>query len=199
MADNRHRTRPGGAVFAVVIPPLLAILAAGCGADATPPPPPPACDEECKDEIALRALRETTKLVYNITLQGKPVGDHDLVTPCPQGGGARVLGNAVANPEQGATIVKLRYFFLECHYLFKDEEAKENYDMKVSGELTQEGVLAVQPSATTALVMRSDLIRFDGTVHDPPIEYKADCPLELGQTGNILSGKLCGRTAGTDL
>jgi hypothetical protein len=38
--------------------------------------------------------------------------------------------------------------------------------------------MAVQPSATTALVMQSDAISLAGTVHDPPREYLAlDCPV----------------------
>ena len=47
--------------------------------------------------------------------------------------------------------------------------------------------------------MKSDGITFDGTVHDPPLPYAATCPVELGQNGNLLTGKLCGRDAKTDL
>ena len=172
---------------------------AGCGADVTPPPAPPPCEEECKDEIAIRALRETTKLAFNLTFQGKPVGSHDLVTPCPLGGGARVSGTASSNAIQGATEVKLTYVLLGCSYLFKDEDAKENYRMTLTGTMTQEGIIAVQPSATTALVMRSEKMTFAGTVHDPPIDYDAECPVELGQNGNVLTGTICGRDASTDL
>ena len=179
----------------------LATLASAlaCGSAATPPPKPPPCDEECKDGVAIKALRETTKLAFNLTLQGKPVGTHDLTTPCPQGGAARVFGTATSNALQGATEVKLTYVLAECGYLFKDDDADDNYSMTISGMITQEGILAVQPTATSAIIMKSDLVKMSGTVYDPPLEYTAECPVELGQNGNKLTGKICGREAQTDL
>ena len=74
-----------------------------------------------------------------------------------------------------------------------------NYSVKISGTLTQEGILAVQPTATSALVMKSEGVKLSGTVYDPPIDYTVDCPVELGQNGNKLTGKICGRDAKTDL
>jgi hypothetical protein len=183
--------------FTLLLGALLVL--AGCGTKATSPPAAPPCDEECKDEIALRALRETTKLAFNLTFQGKPVGTYDLSTSCPLGGTARVSGTATSNAIQGATQVKLTYVLVGCGYLFKDDEPKENYKMILSGTMTQEGVIAVQPSATSALVMKSGSIVFAGTVHDPPIDYAAECAVELGQNGNVLTGTICGREAKTDL
>jgi hypothetical protein len=188
-------TRRGFLSFSLTI----ALLASACGTVAADPPPPAVCDEECKDEIALRALRETMKLAFNLTFQGKPVGTYDLSTPCPLGGRAQVTGTATSNAIQGATEVKLTYVLQACGYLFKDDEPKENYSMVLAGTVTQEGIIAVQPSATSALVMKSDAVVFAGTVHDPPFEYKAACPVELGQNGNILTGKICGRESKTDL
>jgi hypothetical protein len=58
----------------------------------------------------------------------------------------------------------------------------------------------VQPSITTALLMASDSLTLTGTVYDPPISYSADaCALELSQSGDDLSGTICGRPAGVDL
>ncbi len=175
------------------------LFGAGCGAAATAPPKPPPCDDECKDGVAIKALRETTKLAFNLTLQGKPVGTHDVTTPCPQGGAARVFGTATSNALQGATEVKLTYVLADCSYLFKDDDAEDNYSMTISGMITQEGILAVQPTATSAIIMKSDLVKMSGTVYDPPLEYTAECPVELGQNGNRLTGKICGREAKTDL
>lgn len=189
-------------VFSKILQPLALgamLVSAGCGATATAPPKPPPCDDECKDGVALKALRETTKLVFNLTLQGKPVGTHDAVTPCPFGGGARVFGTATSNALQGATEVKLTYVLAECAYTFKDDDAEDNYAVTISGTITQEGILAVQPTATSAIIMKSDQIKMSGTVYDPPLEYSADCPVELGQNGNKLTGKICGRDAQTDL
>lgn len=187
-------------VLALISLALGASLAsAGCGASATSPPPPPPCDDACKDGVAIKALRETTKLAYNLTFQGKPVGAHDLVTPCPLGGGARVFGAATSNALQGSTEVKLTYVLAECAYLFKDDDAEDNYAMTITGTITQEGILAVQPSSTSAVVMKSDLVKMIGTVYDPPLDYAAECPVELGQNGNKLTGTVCGREAHTDL
>ncbi len=175
------------------------VLGAGCGTAATPPPKPPPCDEECKDGVAIKAIRETTKLAFNLTFQGKPVGTHDLTTPCPLGGAARVFGTATSNALQGATEVKLTYVLAECKYLFKDDDAEDNYSMTLTGTMTQEGILAVQPTATSAIIMKSELMKMTGTVYDPPLDYAAECPVELGQNGNKLTGKICGREAQTDL
>jgi hypothetical protein len=173
--------------------------AAGCQADATPPPPPPPCDQKCQDAVAIQAIRETAKLAFNISLQGKRVGAQDATTPCPFGGAVRIVGTATSNAMQGATEVNLTYVMDRCSYLFKDDEPADNYRTRITGVLTQVGIIAVQPSATTALVMKSDSITFDGTVYDPPIEYVATCPVELAQNGNKLTGTICGREAVTDL
>src|SRR5262249_2516535 len=85
---------------------VLAVSACGTKAAATAPPP---CDGTCQDGIAIRALRETAKLAFNLTLQGKPVGQHDETTPCPLGGSVHVFGVATSNAVQGATEVDLTY------------------------------------------------------------------------------------------
>src|SRR5689334_14405646 len=117
--DPEHRGR--GRILNMLLPrfalALLLLTLTACGSKVSDPPPPPPCDEECKDEIALRALRETTKLAFNLTLQGKPVGEHDRSTPCPLGGTARVAGVATSNAVQGATEVKLVYVLAACGYL----------------------------------------------------------------------------------
>jgi hypothetical protein len=170
----------------------------GCSDDKAEPSPP--CEERCRDNTAARALRETMKLAYNLTLQGNPVGPQDELTPCPLGGSAHVFGDASSNPKFGATEVDLTYELDACHYFSRDEAPGENYDMVVTGTLTQVGTLAVQPTATTALVIQSGSVTLTGNVYDPPIDYAADaCAVALGQDGNFLSGKLCGREVGLDL
>ena len=47
--------------------------------------------------------------------------------------------------------------------------------------------------------MKSEAMKLDGTVCDPPLDYAAECPVELGQNGNKLTGKICGRETTTDL
>ncbi|MBX3233207.1 MAG: hypothetical protein KIT84_20660 [Labilithrix sp.] len=182
---------------------FMLALAAGPACDGasavTPPPEAPPCDDECKDEIAVRAVRETVKLAFNLTFQGKPVGEYDLAAKCPQGGAVRVTGSATSNAIQGATEVRIVYQLEECAYLSKDEDADENYETKITGVFTQEGVMAVQPTSPTALIMASPSLKIEGSVYDPPSPYNVECPLQLGQTGNALSGKICGRNVETDL
>jgi hypothetical protein len=176
---------------------VLALCAVACAEEEAPPPP---CDARCEDGVAMRALRETLKLVYNLTLQGKPVGEQDATTPCSFNGSARVYGHATSNPEFGATEVDLRYELQYCAHAEFDEEPEENYEMGFLGVVTQQGTLAVQPSATTALLMHSDAISMIGTVHDPPRDYAAsDCALDLAQSGNDLAGTFCERSVGVDL
>ncbi len=170
-----------------------------CQADATPPPPPPPCDEKCQDGIAVKALREMMKLAFNLTFQGKPVGEHDLSTPCMFGGSARVHGTATSNAIQGATEVRLTYVFTSCGYQFEDDDLDDNYEMTLDGTITQEGIIAVQPSAASAVVMKSDAMKLTGTVYDPPIDYAAECPVELGQNGNTVTARICGRDAKAEL
>jgi hypothetical protein len=176
-----------------------AFASVGCQADATPPPPPPPCDEKCKDGIAVKAVREMMKLAFNLTFQGKPVGEHDIEAPCMFGGSARVYGTATSNAIQGATEVRLTYVFTKCGYQFQDDKLENNYKMNLDGTMSQEGIIAVQPSAPAAVIMKSDAMKLTGTVYDPPIDYTADCPVELGQNGNTLSAKICGRDAKADL
>ncbi|HEX6274954.1 MAG TPA: hypothetical protein VFZ53_18055 [Polyangiaceae bacterium] len=164
------------------------------------PPEPPPCDDACTDGIALRSLRETMKLVYNITLQGNPEGAQDESTPCPLGGSARIFGTATANPVHGATEVELTYELDDCRYVEIDDEPVETYAMMVDGVVTQSGVLAVQPTATTALLFQSDSVTLTGSVFDPPRPFlEEDCVLDVVQNGNDLSGLLCEREVGVDL
>ncbi len=175
---------------------VAALALAGCGSKAEDAPTA-VCDEACRDGIAVRALREELKLVYNLTLQGKPVGPQDATTPCPLGGSARVTGTATSNAMQGATDVDLVLELDHCAYRRTDDKPESTYDVTITGAVTERGILAVQPSATTALVFESDAITIEGTVGDPPAPYLADaCPLKLGQSGGSVAGKLCGRDAG---
>jgi hypothetical protein len=181
---------------------LALVLVAACGSNAgnTPPPPPP-CDQKCADADALRAFREILKLVYNVTLQGKPVGQHDETTPCPFGGSARVFGSATSNALQGATEVQLTYEFHQCAYHRTDTDPDQTYSIALDGAATENGTIAVQPSATTSIVLKSDALTFAGTVHDgPPKEFdQSACAVALVQDGNHLSGVLCKRDAAVDL
>ncbi len=96
--------------------------------------------------------------------------------------------------------MELTYELAACHYLSRDDEPGENYDMTVTGTVSQSGTLAVQPTATTALVMQGAAVTLVGNVYDPPIDYAADaCAVEFGQSGNQLSGTLCGREFGVGL
>jgi hypothetical protein len=164
------------------------------------PPEPPPCDDACNDGIALRSLRETMKLVYNITLQGNPEGDQDETTECPLGGNARIFGTATAEPVHGATEVELTYELDDCAYIELDDEPEESYRMRLDGTVTQSGTIAVQPTATTALLMKSDSMTLDGTVFDPPRDFQEeDCVVDVAQNGNDLSGLFCDREVGVDL
>ena len=188
--------------FAATAVALVLALAAplpACTGGPDPPPAPP-CDQKCRDATALRGLRETTKLAFNLTLQGKPVGEHDETIPCIRGGSARVFGRATSNADQGATNVDLTYVFTNCAYFFRDDDPEDNYDLVLSGTITQTGIIAVQPSASSALLMKSERMSVSGTVYDPPEPFEEDdCPLELVQNGNQLSGSMCGRLAAVDL
>jgi hypothetical protein len=193
MAERRrsaHR-KPG-----LLLAALLGALACtdGESTDAKP------CEQECRDEVALRGVREILKLAYNLTLQGNPVGTQDETTACPLGGNARVFGEATSNPVHGATEVALSYELDLCAHLERDEEPHENYALLLSGTIEQSGTIAVQPSATSALLMFSDSLSVAGTVYDPALEYfEMDCTLELGQNGNNVSGLFCGREVGLEL
>jgi hypothetical protein len=177
---------------------VLAVLATlGCGDEAPAAPP---CEQECQDAVAVRSLREVMKLVYNLTLQGKPVGPQEATTPCPQGGTAHVFGEATSEPVQGATEVTLTYELEACAHLERDDEPPENYSMTLTGSVKQQGIIAVQPTATSALVMSSESMTFAGTVYDPPLPYdEQGCAVQLGQSGSNVSGTICGRIAGLDL
>lgn len=178
---------------------VLALVLAACGTKVNEPPPPPPCEQKCIDEGIARSVRETAKLAYNLTLQGKPVGPQDATTPCPLGGTVHVYGTATSNAVQGATEVSLTYELDACAYLLQDDAPQNNYRMNLTGVLTQKGIIAVQPTATTALNFESGGITFEGTVYEPPVPAKGTCPMRFGQNGNNLSGLICDRAVGFTL
>jgi hypothetical protein len=175
----------------------LVLLLPACGEEDEQPK---SCDAACQDAVAARGLRDVLKLVYNLTLQGNPVGAQDEQTPCPHGGSARVTGLATSNAEQGATEVELGYQLDACHYQHRDDDAEESYDLVIDGQIGEAGVLAVQPTATTALLFASDRISIEGEVFDPAQGYaESECALRLAQDGDHLSGTWCQRVVGFDL
>jgi hypothetical protein len=160
----------------------------------------PACDSKCMDGVAVLALRDAIKLVYNVTLQGQPVGMQDKTTPCPQGGSARVYGTASSNASQGTTVVMLTYDFAQCHDSQVDADPTHAFDITIDGSITEQGSIAVQPSSTTSLLLRSSSMTLTGEVYSPGVHYDAmACVVTLGQDGGNVSGTLCGRPAGTSL
>lgn len=196
---------------ALVAKALLACAASagpalGCGASKAVTPPPP-CDQTCKDNIAMRAIRETMRWVYNQELPGSPVGDQDASAQCLMQGTTAIFGDAGSNPVQGVTRVDLTYVFDGCFYSpAKNATHDRNYAMTLNGTVTEQGILSVQPSTTTSLVIRSMAITLAGTVDDPPVAYTdADagdsdagpvtCELDMGQNGNMMSGTICQREA----
>ena len=124
----------------------------------------PACDPQCTDGVALLALRDAIKLVYNVTLQGQPVGAQDKTTACPQGGTAHVHGTAKSNADQGTTSVMLTYDLSQCHYSQVDSDPSHAFDVTLTGSITEQGIIAVQPSSTTSLALQSDSMSIVGQV-----------------------------------
>jgi hypothetical protein len=199
---------------------MLTLSLGACGTGKQPAPPPP-CDQQCMDGVAVRALRDTMKLAYNRILLGKAVGTYEAGTPpyascvapdggltpgvpcpCPLGGTIMLFGQATSNAIQGATMVQLTYVLDHCQLSTIGASTKPEtiYKLTMTGTATENGTIAVQPTANTSLDIKSDTISFAGTVYDPPIDYESDnCQLVLGQNGNDLSGTLCGRDCGTSL
>jgi hypothetical protein len=174
-------------------------LCCSCGAGNRPPPPPP-CGKACQDATAVLAVRNAIKLMYNVTLEGKPVGMQDKMALCPLGGSAHVTGTATSNANQGTTSVELTYAFESCTYSATDTDPSQTFALTLTGSIVESGVLSAQPSTTTALQFLSASVTIQGTVYTPPIDYRADrCALDLGQNGNDVSGTLCGQMAGVTL
>jgi hypothetical protein len=174
----------------------------GCGVGPHPAPAPP-CDQTCQDGAALLGLRSAMKAVYNFTVAAKHVGPQDATTPCvsfdgSHGGSVHLFGDATVNAVQGASIVSLSYDLKNCLYSAPpDPTADQNFSLTLTGLVTEQGTLSVQPTATTALLIESDSLTVSGTVYDPPLDYAASgCALSVIQNGNAVSGAFCGRSAG---
>jgi len=180
---------------------FILLCVAGCGAGSHPAPAPP-CDQGCQDGVALLGARTMMKLAYNTVVQGQNVGPQDGTTPClPSGsthGSVHVFGTATVNAVQGSSFVMLSYDFQNCLYSSPpDPMADQNFSVTLTGLVTEQGTLAVQPSSTTALAIQSDSLSLTGTVYDPPVDYAAsDCVLAVNQNGNAVAGTFCDRAAG---
>ena len=161
---------------------------------------PTSCDAACADTIALRALRETIKLAYNLTVQGKPIGRFDETRACLKGGRVRVAGDVASNATQGATEVKLIYAFEDCTYMARDDDPMQNYDVILGGTVEEIGTLTVQPGSTSAAVLRSEALTLKGKVFSPGRDHaESGCKVDVAQSGNQLAGSFCGRTVGVRL
>ena len=153
------------------------------------------------------------KIAYNFKVAAHPVGAQDATAPCicfdgAVGGFVHIFGDASVNPVQGASIVSLTYDFENCLVSAPlDPTADQNYSVTLTGQVIEQGTLAAQPTATTALLVEtvedpatsqpSDTLSVAGTVYDPPLDYSASgCALSAIQNGNAVSGVFCGRSAG---
>jgi hypothetical protein len=190
---------------------VAAMLASVGGCASPSPPASPPCEQSCQDGVALRALRETMKYAFNLIVQNQPVGPQDGGIDLALGGKAHVFGVVTADPLQGVSNVDLIYEFTNVHNLHKDSAPEQNYDIFIDGTLKQKGIIAVQPSSTTALTIETVApdagneggtdIAIVGDVYDPPIHYDGGidgsrCTVAVTQNGNNVSGHFCGRTAG---
>jgi hypothetical protein len=159
---------------------VTAAASVGCSGGGSAPAPP-ACDGACQDAVALYALRETVKLVYNATLQGNPVGPQHVgptACPGPGAGTVEITGYATSDAQLGLTELAgdggapgLTYVFHHCTYGQIDSNPNQSFEVTLDGTLSETGVIAVQPTATTALSFQSDAFALSGTVYDPPIPY----------------------------
>lgn len=181
---------------------LLLLVLTGCGTGPRPAAAPP-CDQSCQDGVALLGLRTAMKVAYNFAVATKPVGAQDQTAPCvsfdgSHGGTVHVFGTATVDAKQGASIVMLSYDFQDCLYSAPpDPTANQNFSLTLTGLATEQGIISVQPTATTALLIASDSVSVSGTVYDPPVDYAASsCALSVVQNGNAVSGAFCGRNAG---
>jgi hypothetical protein len=156
------------------------------------------------DGVALRALRLTIKFVYNFGVQGRDAGAQSASVPCypgsPSGGSGRVDGKAVPVADQGLTTVELAYALDGCNiYQLKDDTAAHNFDLHLTGAITEKGALSATSTAQTAVFFDTPdggTIAFSGTVYDPPITYdESGCEVHIVQNGNDVAGTLCGRDA----
>jgi hypothetical protein len=199
MKDTTLRT------LATLVLALASCAGLSCGGGGSSSQATPACDAKCRDAVALLGLRDAIKLVYNLTLAAQSVGDQDASLPmCPLGGSASVSGQATSNGVQGATEVDLVYVFDHCAFSSVDTDPTQVFSITLTGTITELGTIAVQPSATTSLTLESAAMSIAGTVYSPPIAYDANgdagpCAIMLGQSGNAVSGTLCGRSAGVSL
>jgi hypothetical protein len=167
----------------------------GC-AGRTPTAAP--CDQVCMDGVALRGLRLAMKSGFNRTLQGNDAGAQDEMTPCLEGGKARVHGSVETNPAIGAMTLDLTYDLDSCSYFVPpDATPARNFHLTFTGTITEKGTLSAQPTSTTSLLFNSSAMTFKGTVSDPPLDYEqSSCALDFGQDGNTVAGTVCGRSAG---
>ena len=189
---NRQRTR-WGTIFTIA----MSLLATACGAAANPPAPPPVCEQDCQDNIALRALRETMRFAYNRLLLGNPVGPQDEMSPCPLNSGKiRIFGDATSDAMLGTTEVHLTFDFQDCATRFIHVTPERNYAVTLTGAVKEDGVL-VMSTGTTAIAISAESLSFKGAVYDPPVDYdQSSCKVGAMQNGNNVSGTLCDRPAG---
>jgi hypothetical protein len=78
------------------------------------PAPPPACDQACRDSVALRALRVGMRFAYNFAIQSKPVGMQDEMVPCIPSGTVHIVGDGQSDPMLGTSTLDLTYTFTNC-------------------------------------------------------------------------------------
>jgi hypothetical protein len=131
----------------------VALYAMGCSGKQPAPSAP--CDQECRDAIALRALREAMRSAFtiNVAYKDRDNGLQDVEGRCSDTGvgSARIFGTAVSNTQQGMTKVDLAYEFLSCLVTSVEATPERNYDLSLKGTVTEVGALSALSTSPNAL------------------------------------------------
>jgi hypothetical protein len=172
-----------------------AAVTLGC-ASGNAPAAPPACDQPCRDSVALRALRVGMRFAYNFAIQSKPVGMQDEMVPCIPSGNVHIVGDGQSNAMLGTSTLHLTYTFTNCvNPAPQNTTPERNYKLTMNGTVSETGTLAMG-GPTTALKLHGTGMGFSGTVYDPPVDYvEMDCVVDASQDGNTMTGEVCGRMA----
>jgi hypothetical protein len=130
----------------------VALFAIGCSGKQPAPSAP--CDQECKDAIALRALREAMRSAFtnNVAYRDQDNGPQDEWGHCDKGvGSSHIFGTAVSNKQQGMTKVNLTYEFLSCLATRVEATPELNYNLSLKGTVTEVGTLSTLSTSPPAL------------------------------------------------
>jgi hypothetical protein len=147
--------------------------------------PHSSCDQTCQDFNAALAITSAVSFIYDQNVAGKNTGAQVFDVACPTGGRVKIAGTTALDATHDITSVHLTFEMAACR------SVGSNYDVTMTGKLTNDGTFSATTNALTYAGVGMDLV---GQAGGGVAKLVGVCDVAITRSSDSESGSLCGRS-----